>query len=187
MGTARTWLLTGVAAGSLVAVVACGLAVPSGNLPKVEQRWVVTALVTSIDTAELTNPDKEVVAGPHPINVDDDTVAAIVDRVRGEVEIAVTFNNPFPIEVQGTFGLGDAVQLTAEQQSVTVRPGTGAQPVITTKEVTLTPEQLRAFLERGIFSFGGRVTTDDVVRLDTDKEIRVTITVGVSLVTEPEE
>ena len=38
---------------------------------------------------------------------------------------------------------------------MTVRPGTGAQPVTTTKEVTLTREQLRAFLERGIFSFGG--------------------------------
>ena len=131
--------------------------------------------------------DKELELEPRPITVDDDTVAAIVDRLKGGVEITITFTNPFPIEVQGTFDLGEAVQLTAEQQSVTVRPGTGAQPVTTTKEVTLTREQLRAFLERGIFSFGGRATTDGVVRLETDKEIRVTISVDASFVTEPEE
>ena len=131
--------------------------------------------------------DKELEPEPQPITVDDDTVAAIVDRLKGEVAITITFTNPFPIEAQGTFDLGEAVQLTDEQRSITVRPGSGAQPVTTTKEVTLTREQLRAFLERGIFSFGGRVTTDGVVRLDTDKEIRVTISVDASLVTEPEE
>ena len=131
--------------------------------------------------------DKELEPEPHPITVDNDTVDAIVDRLTGGVAIAITFTNPFPIEVQGTFDLGEAVLLTDEQRSITVRPGTGAQPVTTTKEVTLTREQLRAFLERGIFSFGGRATTGGVVRLDTDKEIRVTISVDASFVTEPGE
>ena len=40
----------------------------------------------------------------------------IVGRLKGDVEITITFTNPFPIEVRGTFDLGDAVQLTAEQQ-----------------------------------------------------------------------
>ena len=131
--------------------------------------------------------DKELETEPVPIAVDDDTVDAILDRLRGGVAITIAFTNPFPIEVQGIFDLGEAVPLTEEQRSITVRPGTSAQPVTTTKEVTLTREQLRAFLERGIFSFGGRATTDGVVRLDTDKEIRVTISVDASFVTEPEE
>ena len=131
--------------------------------------------------------DKELELDPEPLTVDEDTVSEIVDRVRGRVAITVAFTNPFPIAVQGTFDLGDAVALTDEQKSISVRPGTAEEPVTTTKEVTLTRAQLRAFLERGIFSFGGRVSTDDVVTLHTDKEIRVTISVDVSLVTEPEE
>ena len=89
--------------------------------------------------------------------------------------------------MQGTFDLGDAVPLTDAQKSISVRPGTAAEPVTSTKKVTLTRAQLRAFLERGVLSFRGRVSTDDVVPLHTDKEIRVSISVDVSLVTEPEE
>ena len=131
--------------------------------------------------------DKELKPDPIPITVDDGTVSEIVDRVRGGIAITITLTNPFPIEVRGTFDLGAAVQLSDEQKSITVRPATGGQPVITRKEVSLTREQLRAFLERGVFSFEGRVSADDVVRLETDKEIRVAISVDVSLVTEPEE
>lgn len=131
--------------------------------------------------------DKELELDPEPITVDEGAVSEIVGRVSGEMGITISLVNPFPIAVRGTFDLGSAVQLTPEQRSITVRPATGEQPVTTTKDVTLTREQLQAFLERGIFSFGGRVTTDDVVRLDTDKEIRVTISVDVSLLTEPEE
>ena len=131
--------------------------------------------------------DKELEPDPQPITVAEGTVSEIVDRVSGEAGITITLVNPFPIEVSGTFDLGEAVQLTDAQRSIRVRPATGEQPVDTRKEVRLTREQLRAFLERGVFSFGGRVTTDDVVTLDTDKEIRVTISVDVSLLTEPEE
>ena len=131
--------------------------------------------------------DKELELDPEPLNVDEGTVSEIADRVRGRVAITVAFTNPFPIAVQGTFDLGDAVPLTDAQKSISVRPGTAAEPVTSTKEVTLTRAQLRAFLERGVFSFGGRVSTDDVVTLHTDKEIRVSISVDVSLVTEPEE
>ena len=131
--------------------------------------------------------DKELEPDPQPITVDEGAVSEIVDRVSGELAIIITLVNPFPIEVSGAFDLGEAVRLTNQQRSITVPAATGEQPVETRKEVRLTREQLRAFLERGVFSFGGRVTTDDVVRLDTDKEIRVTISVDVSLLTEPEE
>ena len=47
-----------VAAGGVMIVVACGLAIPSGDprdRPKVEQRWVVTVLETTIDMGDLIN------------------------------------------------------------------------------------------------------------------------------------
>ena len=117
--------------------------------------------------------------------MDENTVSEIVDRVRADVGVTIKLVNPFPIEVAGTFDLGQGVQLTTEQKSITVKPATGEQPATTTKEVALTREQLRAFLEQGAFSFGGKVFTDGVVTLDTDKEMTVTITVDVSLLTEP--
>ena len=61
-----------------------------------------------------------------------------------------------------------------------------AEPKTTTKTLTITREELQAFLERGQFSFRGNAATGGVVTLDTDQEIRVRITVDVSLVTEPE-
>ena len=50
--------------------------------------------------------DKTLAPEPQPITVDEGTVSEIVDRVTGPVGITITLVNPFPITVQGTFGLG---------------------------------------------------------------------------------
>ena len=137
-------------------------------------------------SAAAVRIDKPIEIDPEPISVDDDTVSEIVDRVRGTTTVTVTFTNPFPIEVWGTIDLGDAVQLTADEQSVEIPSGTPDEPGTFEKTLTITREELQAFLERGQFSFSGNAATDGVVTLDTDQEIRVRITVDVSLVTEPE-
>lgn len=131
--------------------------------------------------------DKPIGLDPEPIDVDDDTVSEIIDRVTGTTTITITFINPFPIEMQGTIDLGEAVSLTDAQKSVTVRPGTRDEPAATTKELAITRDQLKAFLERGQFAFTGNVSTGGVVDLDTDQEIRVRVEVDVSVVTEPED
>ena len=130
--------------------------------------------------------DKPIEIDPQPIDVDDDTVSEIVDRVTGTTTVTITLTNPLPIEMQGTIDLGDGVPLTAAEQSVAVASGTPDEPKTTTKTLTITREELQAFLERGQFSFSGNAATGGVVTLDTDQEIRVRITVDVSLVTEPE-
>ena len=130
--------------------------------------------------------DKEVAADPQSISLDEETTSEIVDRVKGDITITITFINPFPVKVQGTIDLGTAVRLTEEERSVTIKPGTSAKPVTTSKAVTITDEELQAFLKRGVYSFAGRVLSDGVVTLDTDAEILVRIAVDLSLVTESE-
>ena len=137
-------------------------------------------------SAAAVRIDKPIEIDPEPISVDDDTVSEIVERVTGMTTVTVTFTNPFPIEVRGTIDLGDAVQLTTDEQSVKIDSGTRGKPQTTAKTLKITPEALQAFLERGQFSFRGNAETGGVVTLDTDQEIRVRITVDVSLVTEPE-
>ena len=53
--TGKKRLLIAAAAGGVMVVAACGLAIPSGDLPKVEQRWIVTALETTISMGDLIN------------------------------------------------------------------------------------------------------------------------------------
>ena len=56
LGSGTSRLLLAVAAGAvLVVAAACTLAIPSGKLPRVEQRWVVTPLRASIGMDELIN------------------------------------------------------------------------------------------------------------------------------------
>ena len=147
----------------------------------------VTTEVKDVTVSAATvRIDKEFETDGQPINVDDDTVSEIIDRITGDTTIIITFTNPFPIQVEGTLDLGEAVQLTDEEMRLSVRPGTSDRPVDTRKELTLTRAELQTFLEQGEFSFMGRVSTDDAVTLDTDQTIRIRIAIDVSLVTEPE-
>ena len=76
-----TWLLTGAATVGLVAVVACGIAVPSGDLPKVEQRWVVTALA---DLHRHGGTDQPGACGLHRERAADYAATSSTDPVQGE-------------------------------------------------------------------------------------------------------
>ncbi len=175
--------LGAAAAGAAMAAAACSLAIPGGDVPKVEHRWVVTPLEYRIGPDDLI--DDKPIEIAEPVNVDDDTVSEIVDRVTGPTTITVTLTNPFPIEVRGTMDLGDTVPLTTAERSVTVAAGTRDEPETTVKTLTITPEELQAFLERGQFSFNGNAVTDGVRTLDPDQEIRVRVTVDVSVASEP--
>ena len=148
----------------------------------------VTAEVRGLTvSAAAVRIDKPIEIDPEPVNADDETVSEIIDRITGTTTITITLTNPFPIEVQGTIDLGEAVPLTDAEKWITVAPGTRDEPVITTKRLTVTREQLQAFLARGRFSIAGRVSTDGVATLDTDQEIRVRVTVDVSVASEPED
>ena len=172
--------------GTLIGMGAC-LIILACDVPLVEQRWKITLFDDEIGMGQLVGETVNTAGTDFeygPVEFDDLADTAFVDRLRGDITVEVTLTNTLPISLVGTISFGDAVNLTADEASVSIQAGTVDAPVDSVNAVTVTRDELRALATRGEFSMAGRVTTDGEVTFTEADTIGVKVTVASGLVTE---